>query len=52
MRARLKAWRYRLELYSRRRWSEPTLHEVELAVMGSAILIGIMALLLVLGGNQ
>ena len=49
MRARLAAWRYRIELYTRRRWSEPELHEVELAVMGSAVLVGILALLLVLG---
>jgi hypothetical protein len=51
MLARFKAWRYRMEVYSRRRWTEPQLHEVELAVMGSAVLIGIMALLIVLGRN-
>ena len=49
MRGRLAAWRYRFELYARRRWTDPELHEVELAVMGSAILLGILALLLVLG---
>jgi hypothetical protein len=38
-----------MELYSRRRWSEPILHEIEIAVMGGAVLVGIMALLMVMG---
>jgi len=49
MRGRLKAWRYRWGLYKRVRWTDTTVNEVELAVMGSALLIGIMALLMVLG---
>ena len=48
-RNRLTAWRYRWQLYRRIRWTDATVNEVELAVMGSAILIGIMALLMVLG---
>lgn len=49
MKGRLAAWWYRIELYSRRRWSEPALHEIELAVMGAALLVSIMALLVCLG---
>ena len=49
MRGRLAAWRHRLNIYSRRRWTDETVHEVELAVMGSALLVAIMALLIVLG---
>lgn len=49
MRGRLRAWRERIELYRRRRWSEPEIREVELALMGASLLVAIMALLVVLG---
>ena len=47
--ARLKAWRYRLEMYSRVRWTDATVNEVEVAVMGSAVLLALFAVLLVWG---
>ena len=47
--ARLSAWRYRWALYRRVRWTDATVNEVELAVMGAAVLVGIMALLMVWG---
>jgi hypothetical protein len=49
IRGRLAAWRYRIELYSRLRWTEPLLHEIELAIMGAALLVALMALLMVWG---
>ena len=51
MRGRLKAWRYRLGLYSRRRWTDPEINEVEAAVMGACVLVAIIALLVVMGRN-
>ena len=51
MRARLAAWRYRLNLYSRRRWTDASLQEVETGIMFSAVILGIVALLIVLGRN-
>ena len=48
---RIKAWRYRLELYSRRRWSEPEINEIEAAMMGACVLVAIIALLVVMGRN-
>jgi hypothetical protein len=49
--ARLSAWRYRWQLYRRVRWTDATVNEVELAVMGSAVLVALIALFMVWGRN-
>ena len=51
IRARLAAWKYRIELYSRLRWTDATLHEREIAIMGAALLVALMALLMTWGGR-
>lgn len=49
--ARLSAWRYRWEMYRRARWTEDTVNEVELAVIGAAALLSIMAVLIIMAGR-
>ena len=51
MRGRLAAWRYRWQLYRRIRWTDASLQEVETGIMFSAVILGIVALLIVLGRN-
>ena len=47
----IRSIRERIEIYSRRRWSEPELREVEIAVMGGALLVAILALLIKWGAK-
>jgi hypothetical protein len=49
--ARLSACRYRWQLYRRLRWTDPTVNEVELAVIGAAALLSIMAVLIIMAGR-
>ena len=51
IRGRLAAWRYRWQLYRRVRWTDPTVNEVELAVIGAAFLLAIMAVLIIMAGR-
>ena len=47
----LRSIRQRIEIYSRRRWTEPQLHEIEIAVMGGAVLVALMALFIKWGAK-
>lgn len=47
----IRSLRQRVEIYSRRRWTDTDLRERELAIMGAAVLVALMMLFMVWGRN-
>lgn len=47
----LRSIRARIEIYSRRRWTDAELHEREIGIMGGAVLVALMMMFMVWGGR-